>query len=432
MSRVNFDDGMQYHTLFDEPGHYPFGIGSPSQKFLKEAAVLMKQAANWKLDKEIERTEGRLMQYGATYGDTDYLDALRDFLAAQYRDEKVSRKHLVQTAGATTALTTLLNQMFCENTIVYCEQMTYFLAAEIFRKHGYDVKGIDLERDNGIDIGFAEPIMQNTFTPTQMNADLDAGRFTSIFYLIPVYQNPVGAVLSEVKKQRLLEMARKRNILIVCDDIYNMFNYEGPPVERLFAYDQRTKGNRRGHVVSNGSFSKILAPGLRLGWMELPEEIKEQYFYRSPVLISSGSLNTFTGGLVTELLQRDLIRPHVEKLRVEQAEKMRILIAELQKNLPDDCSILCKPKGGYFLVVQLPSRIPCVPFCEHMWNSFRLSIHAGTKFVPEDKVYKLNFLQNCFRMSIAYIETNRIVPGVKILCKELANYVPNPEDSSPE
>lgn len=93
--------------------------------------------------------------------------------------------------------------------------------------------------------------------------DRKLGNYSAACYLVPTYQNPIGTILSEEKCKRIIHLARKYNVLLFCDDVYNMYHYEGKPIKRLFAYDDvNDEDYGKGSVISNCTFSKILAPAL--------------------------------------------------------------------------------------------------------------------------------------------------------------------------
>lgn len=103
----------------------------------------------------------------------------------------------------------------------------------------------------------------------------DKKEFWAMYYTIPTYHNPTGIHFSPQVCEALVKLARKYDFLISCDDVYNILCYKGMKVQkRLFAYDAKDDADYKGHVISNGSFSKILGPGVRLGWMEVPRRMK--------------------------------------------------------------------------------------------------------------------------------------------------------------
>lgn len=127
--------------------------------------------------------------------------------------------------------------------------------------------------DDGVDIDDLErKVLEHKFSPAH------GKMFYGCYYTIPTYHNPTGILFSNEVSKALVSLARKHDFLVVCDDVYNMLHYddETPPT-RLFAHDIDSDLDYKGHVISNGTFSKILAPGTRVGWMECPPRITEEF-----------------------------------------------------------------------------------------------------------------------------------------------------------
>ncbi len=127
---------------------------------------------------------------------------------------------------------------------------------------------------DGTDVGDLEAKIIEHKTSTS-----NSKMFSGCYYTIPNFHNPTGILFSEEICKNLITIARKHELLIVCDDVYNMLHYEEfeKPPKRLFEYDCENDINFKGHVISNGTFSKILAPGTRIGWLECPPRIMEAF-----------------------------------------------------------------------------------------------------------------------------------------------------------
>jgi DNA-binding transcriptional MocR family regulator len=131
--------------------------------------------------------------------------------------------------------------------------------------------------------------------------------FWACYYAIPTFHNPTGILFSPETCRQLIQLARAEDILIACDDVYNLIYYDeqvGSP-KRLFAYDSDTDTDFRGNVISNGSFSKILSPGIRMGWMECPPRITD-LFRNSGILKSGGAANNYMSGIISSMIQLGL------------------------------------------------------------------------------------------------------------------------------
>lgn len=211
---------------------------------------------------------------------------------------------------------------------------------------------------DGLDLNNLEKQFERDLKNVEV--DRQAGCYSAACYLVPTYQNPNGTVLSEEKCKRIIQLARKFNVLLFCDDVYNFFHYENEPKKRLFAYDNvNDKDYGQGTVISNCTFSKILAPALRLGWIEMPVGIRgkysvslrdcnqrflEKYWAKSPIMWSGGSMNTYVGGLVAELLKNGQAKEHIEIISKEQKEKMAVTVEILRTSLPKSCKLISEPK----------------------------------------------------------------------------------------
>ncbi|KAI6191518.1 Aminotran-1-2 domain-containing protein [Aphelenchoides bicaudatus] len=404
-------------TLFDGPntGRYMLNVGAPPPHLLKRFAKLMTEVTPKRLaQEETPEANGRLLQYGTPCGDPIFLQNLRDFLAAQYQDD-VKKENLVQTAGATIGLVVMFTQLFPQHGIVYCEQLSYFLGIEMLQKLGFDCKAVPSQID-GLDLNNLEKQFERDLKNVEV--DREAGRYSAACYLVPTYQNPNGTVLSGEKCKRIIQLARKFNVLLFCDDVYNFFHYENEPKKRLFAYDNvNDKDYGQGTVVSNCTFSKILAPALRLGWIEMPVGIREKYWAKSPIMWSGGSMNTYVGGLVAELLKNGQAKEHIEIISKEQKEKMAVTVEILRTSLPKSCKLISEPKGGYFMFIELPKNVDSTEVVKKLREK-EIIVMDGKRFLvgsPSES----NQVENGIRLSIAYPPVEGLKQALPTLCQTL-------------
>jgi DNA-binding transcriptional MocR family regulator len=154
---------------------------------------------------------------------------------------------------------------------VYFQDPTYFLSFDIFLNVGFtrdQFTGIPEQEETGINIDILEDYL------IKHHCDKKDEIFNSVLYCVPTHANPTGSILSPEKRKRLVQLGRKYNMLIICDDVYDILTFQGEIPKRVVAYDLESDGKHV--VVSNGSFSKILAPGARAGWIEAGETIIKQ------------------------------------------------------------------------------------------------------------------------------------------------------------
>lgn len=207
-----------------------------------------------------------LFQYGPTVGLDDFRRGMAAFLTKNYQSA-VDENNLVLTCGASQGLHLILTMFLRPNALVIVDEVTYMIAlGSIANFPQFTVVPCPLQPD-GPDLD----VLQEILTKRQIQSG-SGERFPAMYYTIPVHHNPTGICFSEAKCRALVAMSRKHNFLIACDDVYNLLGYgAGASPPRLIALDNPSDKDYKGTVISNGSFSKILAPGVRVGWLECPK-----------------------------------------------------------------------------------------------------------------------------------------------------------------
>lgn len=164
---------------------------------------------------------------------------------------------------------------------VYFQDPTYFLAFDIFLNLGYTKDqfiSVPEEGSSGLNVDILEDyLITHHCDKEHHEEDNNSLLYDSVLYCVPTHANPTGSILSAEKRRQLVQLARKYNMLIICDDVYDILTYEeGYSIpKRLVAYDLEDSPEKH-VVISNGSFSKLLAPGARAGWIEAGETIIKQ------------------------------------------------------------------------------------------------------------------------------------------------------------
>jgi len=228
--------------------------------------------------------------------------------------------------------------------------------------------------------------------------------YRAVLYSIPTFHNPTGRCLSPEKSKQLVEFAHENRLLIITEDVYNLLYYQGDrPPKRLFAYDreraQALCDQKGGCVISNGTFSKLLTPGLRLGWIELPPWARTIWDTRS-TLFSGGSLNMYTSGIVGTAIEMGLVTKFVQDLRVEYKKRRDVMIDKLKTGLPPGCRFET-PKGGYFVWIEMPKHVKAARLQEIMNKKHKILFQEGQKFCLPEKASKYD---HCIRLAISYHE----------------------------
>ena len=275
------------------------------------------------------------LAYGSGEGPEELRAAIAERSAAR-EGHAVAAGDILVTGGNSQALDQVMTILTEPGDVVFVECPTYNLALGIIADHPVTIAGVALD-DRGLDVDALEAAVL---------AARAAGRRPRLLYTIPTFHNPAGVSLAAPRRERLLELARRHDLVLVEDDVYRELVYDGEAPPALRTLDAAAP------VVRLGSFSKSLAPGLRLGWIDAPADLRER-LAAAGVLESGGCVSQFSAHLVGALLEAGVYEAHVAALRLAYASRRDALAAALREHLPSGCSFTA-PAGGFFLWVTLP------------------------------------------------------------------------------
>jgi DNA-binding transcriptional MocR family regulator len=224
-------------------------------------------------------------------------------------------------------------------------------------------------------------------------------------YTIPIHHNPAGVTLTETRRDRLIELARQHNFLILADEVYQLLSYGGPVPDSFASHIDC------GNIVSLGSFSKILAPGLRLGWVIASAQIIQR-LVRSGLLDSGGGMNPFTSAIVRGVIESGDLDKHLQKLISIYRRRLIKMDTLLKEHLPAFAYTV--PQGGYFFWVRLPEATNAVEFRKRA-NQHNVDVRPGTLFSC------VGGLQKNIRLCFARYEEKQIEQGILQLKECLDN-----------
>lgn len=363
-------------------GVLDLGVGHPGPDLLP-LEVIAQAAAH-----RFATGDRNFLQYGAEAGSPKLRALLADFLTAAY-GFAVDSASLCMTNGVSQALDLLCTLHTRPGDVVLVEEPTYFLALRIFADHGLRVVGLPTDRD-----GILPETLEQALAREQ-------ARF---LYTIPTFQNPTGATLSAERRAHVVDLCAARDCLVVADEVYHMLSYgEGvPPALAAWA--------GAGHVLSLGSFSKVLAPGLRLGWIQgAPAQVAR--VAGCGLLDSGGGLNPFTGAVVQSVLELDLLRPWVEHLRATYGARLQTLAAALRQEA-GELVRFDQPTGGYFLWLRVAEGIDARRLAEAA-RVARVGYRAGNLFSTRGE------LDACLRLCFAYYDESHLQDAARRLARAL-------------
>lgn len=338
------------------------------------------------------------LQYGAEQGSGPLLQALALFLSTpEAYAMSVDPGSLFVTAGASQALDLTCTLFTRQGGTVFVEEPTYYLVQRIFADHRLDVVGVPTDTQ-GLRTDVLAALLRDTKTPPVL------------LYTIPTFQNPAGSVLPAERRQELVELAQRYQFLVAADEVYHLLHYGTPPPPPLMAFDHSPQGC----VISLGSFSKILAPGLRLGWVQAHPQLIRR-FVQAGFVASGGGINHFTAMITATTLTQGLLAQNLAMLRATYGERVAALSQALRRYIPE--AQFQEPAGGYFVWITLPPEIDTAALLP-------LAQQCGLSFRPGPAFSAAGAFANALRLSFALYEVDDLVEGIKRLARALAMHRP--------
>ncbi|TMW62956.1 hypothetical protein Poli38472_005574 [Pythium oligandrum] len=337
----------QTHTTVDVIN---FGLGQPSKALLP--LELFEQAAQQRFGPRQDRA---MLQYGAGKGYSGFRSVLAGFLSEAY-GYPVESSGLMVTAGNSQAISHAAIAFAGDRKRAFVEEPTYFLAFDIFRELGMSLESIPVGA-HGLNLDALEDRLRSEDVP-------------SFLYTVPFHHNPTGAVLSSDRCEHLVQLAQQYDFRIISDEPYNLLSHTGENHRSLASYDTS------GRVVSLGSFSKILAPGLRLGWMESSTETIDQ-LASCGVIRSGGGQNPMTAALVHTIVEQGKLQLHIDRLKQTFESRKLVMCNALHEHCKD--AVFTEPDGGYFVWIKLPVDMSAVALLEESSKNHGVAFTPGSR-----------------------------------------------------
>ena len=378
---------IQFQQVVVAEGVIDLGVGQPNNAILPVDYV--RRAAMVQFGESPE-----FLQYGAEWGDGHHRIALGDYLSEAY-GTPVSPEQLFSTNGNSQALEMLCTVMTEPGEVVIVEEPTYFLAFQMFRDHGLELRGVPLDGEGLV----VEALID------EIAAIRAAGKRVAFVYTIPAFQNPTGITMSSQRRRDLVAAASANEVVIVADEVYHLLRYaSGPMPLPMSAYVDEAP------ILSIGTFSKILAPGMRLGWIHGSVE-RLAALADSGLILSGGGLNPVTSTLATAMIRMGWQQEYLEWLRVTFARRAATMVAALVEHMPSWVEYDI-PTGGYFVWLRLPPGTDGKALRAHA-NAHGVDVRHGAQFSPTGA------LGNHLRLSYAFYDDADIAEGVARLGRAL-------------
>lgn len=328
----------------------------------------------------------RALQYGPTEGMAKVHEAIQVVMAEE--GTLVDSGELLVTTGGQQAIDLVCKTLVDPGDIVLAEGPTYPGAVPTFQAYQADVRQLQMD-DDGLDIDLLEQTLD------ELAAE---GKRPKFLYTIPTFQNPAGVTMSLERRKRLVKLAAERELLVVEDSPYSLLRFEGESLPTLRTLDG---GN---FVIYLGTFSKILAAGLRIGWVAAPRAIRQKMNIgkAGSDLCSSSISQVVVEACIADL---DLWRTYLDELRERYQGRRDAMLDSLEHAMPEG-SRWTRPRGGLFLWVTLPEQIDTT-------NLLARALRANVAFVPGRGAYTDGRGGDSMRLNYSGVDEAEIREGVR-------------------
>ena len=328
------------------------------------------------------------LQYNITEGYSPLIDIVKDIMRGKNIGKEFDNTIIV--SGAQQGIDLVAKTFLNEGDAVICEKPTFIGGLNAFRTYGAHIFTADVEED-GMNIDQVEGILKN-------NGNV------KLIYTIPTFQNPSGVTMSIEKRKQLLKLADEYDIYIIEDNPYGELRFKGEDVQTIKSMDES------GRIIYVGSFSKILSPGLRLGWVVAHSAIIEKAVIFKQV--QDVHTNIFAQMLAAEYLKKYSIDDHIKKIRDLYGYRCNLMLENMDKYVPDSCKYT-RPEGGLFIWCTLPSKYDSLEVMKKCIEN-KVAFVPGNTFMADQ-----NECSSSFRLNYSTMSEEKIITGIKTLGRVL-------------
>ncbi len=353
-----------------------FAGGLPNKNLFPVSGI--QQAANF----QFENFGKDILQYSSTEG---YLP-LREYIADRYKEKKnlkVSADNILITSGSQQALDLLAKVFLNEGDEIIIEEPGYLGAIQAFSVYQPSFKTVPL-KESGLDINFLEKVLKNTRA--------------KLIYLVPNFQNPSGVSSSEINREQTANLIKDKDLYLVEDDPYGDLRYVGNDIKSFKKFlPEKT--------ILLGSFSKVVAPAFRIGWVVANDDVMDKLITAKQA--TDLHTNYLGQRIIHQFLISNIIDEHIEKIKNKYNKQREKMLSAIDMYLPASVSST-KPEGGMFLWLTLPEELQAK-------DLFHVALKKKVAFVPGDPFYVGKKGVNTLRLNFSCANEDMIDEGIKRL-----------------
>lgn len=328
------------------------------------------------------------LQYSLTEGYTPLRNVLKERMLKEGNFDS-DKDELIITSGAQQSNELCAKVLCDEGDTIICEAPSFIGSLNAFKSYNVNLVGIELEED-GINLEKLEEAIK-----TNQN--------TKLIYLIPNFQNPTGRTMSLEKRKRVYELAEKYDIFILEDNPYGDIRFAGEHIQSIKSMDTD------GRVIYSGTFSKVLAPGIRVGYCSAPKEIISKIVVCKQV--SDVHTNIWAQVLAERFLSTCDMENHLRQIRKIYKHKCELMLSEIKKNFSDKIKYTV-PEGGLFIWCTLPEGYDMMSFCKRAVEEYKVAVVPGTAFTVNETDKTTSF-----RLNFSTPTDDEIIKGCELIGK---------------
>lgn len=328
------------------------------------------------------------LQYSVTEGYTPLRDRLKERMkkAGCFNENS---DELIITSGAQQANELACKVLLNEGDTLFCEAPSFIGSLNAFKSYNVNLVGIPMEED-GMRLDALEEALRTANKP-------------KLIYIIPNFQNPTGLCTSLEKRKAIYELAKKYGVMILEDNPYGDIRFAGENIPSIKTMD------KDGIVIYSRTFSKTLAPGLRVGYVSAPKPVIQKMVVCKQV--SDVHTNIMAQMICDEYLKNYDMDAHLEEIRAVYRRKCGLMLDEIGKNFSKKITVT-KPEGGLFIWATLPEGSDMMGFCNTAVQKYKVAVVPGTAFLihETDKT-------SSFRLNFSTPTDEQLIKGCEILGK---------------
>lgn len=362
-----------------DPAVIPFAAGNP------DAAAFPVEEVREISKRIFEEAPVTALQYGVTEGYAPLRARVKQYMKEKHNIGR-DFDDLIITSGATQVMDLSTKTLCNFGDVVISESPSFIGSLNCFRSYGVQLRGVPVEAD-GMNMDILEQKLQEN-------------QNVRFIYTIPNFQNPSGATMSLEKRKKLYALAKQYGVLILEDNPYGDLRVSGESLPSIKSMDED------GIVIYAGSFSKVLAPGVRVGYTVAPAPIVAKMTVGKQAADTHTPM--FTQMLVDEWMATTDFEAHIQKIREIYRRKLNLMCDLIDEKLGGFVEYV-RPEGGMFVWCRLPDSVNMLDFCARAVEK-KVAVVPGSAFTVEE-----GETTNCFRMNFTTPSDENIVKGMDIL-----------------